>query len=107
MNLKLILKNNFTIDLADASITQHFYIICEDKEQFMEIWDEMNPENLTEVKIMQDEDIINVIYGMKVNGIQIADNPNGTFTAHFYTEGGEYVVDKYAEAGRILLGEEV
>ena len=107
MNLKLILKNNFTINLADASITQSFYVICQDKTQFIEIWNEMNPENLTEVKLMDGENIINLINNVTLTGVQILNSPDGTLTAHFYTDGGQFVINKYAEAGRILLGEEV
>ena len=48
------------------------------------------------------------ITGMQITGAQTVGNTEGTVTGHFYTRGGTYALDggEYAEAGRILLGEE-
>lgn len=65
----------------------------------------MTTENLSEVKIMDDDVVIREIVGMKLSGTQTVENTDGTLTYHFYMNDGEYVEDEYSTAGHILLGE--
>lgn len=43
MALSLILANNTTINLADASYTKHFIIECEDASDFQNKWNLLTP----------------------------------------------------------------
>lgn len=45
---------------------------------------------------------------MEIAGTQTMVNSDGSITGHIYTQGSTYVLDggEYAQAGRILLGEE-
>ena len=109
MDLKLILKDGTEIQMADASLSQHYVVMCADKDAFHEIWDMLTEENISELQVMENGVITRTIVGSKLNGTQAVMNPDGiTITGHFYMSGGAYIQqgDEYSEAGRILLGEE-
>ena len=55
-----------------------------------------------------DGQTIATITGMQIASTQTVANTDGSITEHIYTRGGTYDLDggEYAQAGRILLGEE-
>lgn len=107
--LKLILKDGTGIELEEAGYTQHYVVACEDVRSFQEIWDNLTEENLSEIRLVEDGNIVHTIIGSSLEGTQTVTNSDGTITGHFYLSGGEYrqPSDEYSEAGKILLGEEV
>lgn len=63
---------------------------------------------LDAVTVETDGGTIATITGMQIAGTQTVANTDGSITEHIYTRGGTYDLDagEYAQAGRILLGEE-
>ena len=104
-DLIMELLNGEEITLLESTMNQHFITLCEDSAAFKGIWDKLTPENLSEVKIKQNGNILQIISGMTLTGTQTAINNDGTLTCHFYFTGGLVVEGDYALAGRILLGE--
>ena len=106
--LKMILKDQTEIQLAEAGIPQHYVVNCEGLEDFRDIEDAMTAENISEIEIRDGEQTLQKIVRSTLAGTQTAYTPDGTITGHIYMTGGEFVQQdaEYAAAGRILLGEE-
>jgi hypothetical protein len=87
---------------------EHIVITCESLEDFRTIEDMMNEDGaLDKVEATAGGQTIATITGMQMAGAQTVANTDGSVTGHIYTRGGTYELDgEYAQAGRILLGEE-
>jgi hypothetical protein len=87
---------------------EHIVITCESLEDFRTIEDMMNEDGaLDKVEATADGQTIATITGMQMAGAQTVANTDGSVTGHIYTRGGTYELGgEYAQAGRILLGEE-
>ena len=109
MDLKLILKDQTEIELAEAGLSQHYVVTCTSKTAFQRLWANLTEDNLSEIQIVESGNMIQMILGSTLAGTQTVNNPDGTITGHIYLSGGVYVQQdaEYSEAGRILLGEEV
>ena len=107
MAIRMILKDGTSIELESMTGKSHAVVLCNTGEDFEEIWETMTPENLSEVEITEDGERTARIAELVLAGTQTRTNPDdNTITGHFYFDAGYYVPDEYAEAGRILLGEE-
>lgn len=105
MELQMILKDGTAVNLVEAGLTKHYVVLCDTEDDFITLWKQMTPDNLQEVQITEDGNVMQVIEGMTLDGVQTVINEDGRVTGHFYMSGGTYVTDDYTEAGRILLGE--
>lgn len=110
--MKMILHNNTTIPIIDGSYSGAVVLICDTRQALMDTWAQLTPDNLQEVRIIKDDDTpLHTLHGAVVDTMQAVTNPDGTLTAHFYlseTLTGDVPTDaEYAQAGKILLGEEV
>lgn len=110
-NLTLILPDNTVIPIEDGSLSGAVLVLFDTKEDLMEAWSHMTPDNLTTVKIARDDGtVLHTMHGVSLDGIQTVVNPDGTLTAHFYmheTVTGNITTDaEYIQAAKILLGEE-
>lgn len=63
----------------------------------------MTAENLKKVILTDESGKEQEITGINLQGFQAVQNPDGTYTGHFYYRG-VYEEDKLAKAGKILLG---
>ena len=106
MALVLILADGTEIELADATYNKHYVVNCTNGDDFSEKRSAMTNENLSEVKILEDGEEVAHLIGLTLTSVQEVLNPDNTVTAHFYFTGGENATTKYAEAGKILLGED-
>ena len=109
MELKLILNDQTTIELTDATYTSKFSTVCQTKEEVFYLWNKMTQQNISRVEIKIGEQTIQVITGLIIDGMQITYNPDKTYTVHFYYYGATYAKDieqEYVQAAKILLGEE-
>lgn len=109
--MNLILHNHTTIPIEDGSYTGAVILICNTREDLMETWSHLTPDNLTTVKIARnDGTVLHTMHGASLDGIQTVVNPDGTLTAHFYFSErvtGNITTDaEYVQAAKILLGEE-
>lgn len=106
MALVLILADGTEIELADATYNKHYVINCTNRNDFSEKRSAMTKENLSEVKILEDGEEVADLIGLTLTGVQEVLNPDNTVTAHFYFTGGRNVTNEYAEAGKILIGDD-
>ena len=110
--MNMILKDRTIIPIIDGSYTGAVILICDNRQALMDIWDQLTPDNLSELRITQDDGtVIHTLHGAVVDSQQSVTNPDGTLTVHFYlseTETGNATKDsEYIQAAKILLGEEV
>lgn len=110
--MKMILHNNITIPIIDGSYTGAVILIADTQQAVMDTWVKLTPDALQTVRITQDDDtLLHTLNGAVVDSMQTVPNPDGTYTVHFYmseTVTGDVPTDaEYAQAGKILLGEEV
>ena len=87
---------------------EHIVVTCGSLEDFRTIEDMMGEDGaLDTVEAIADGQTIATITGMQISGAQTVANTDGSITGHIYTLGGTYELGgEYAQAGRILLGEE-
>lgn len=110
--MNMTLHNGTKIPIVDGSYTGAVVLIVPDRQALMGIWDQLTPDALTEVRITKDDDTpLHTLHGAVVDSMQTVPNPDGTYTVHVYmseTVTGNIPTDaEYAQAGKILLGEEV
>lgn len=106
--LEINLATNETIGLAEFG-HGHLVFDCADLAAFRVIEGKIREEGaLASVEVTDNGAPIAAIDGMTVKGTQTVENLDGTVTGHVYLRGGVYNLDAgdYAQAGRILLGEE-
>ena len=105
--MKIILNDKTEVQIVDYT-SNSFIILCPTQSDFLNMWAKMTEENLAEVRIIRDETIIQVLKGLKPDGVQAVKNPDGSYTGHFYFYGATYTSDEeeYATIGKILIGEE-
>lgn len=108
--LSLNLKTGETVELIDATF-QQFVISASDAGEFIEVWQKLTAESaLEDVTITKDDDIIQRMKNIILDGTQAVYNPNRTITGHFYFRGdvisSETESEDYVMAAKILLGEE-
>lgn len=107
MALKMILNDGTEIELNESSGTTHAVVSCATREDFIDAWDALIAEgNLEEVRYVSGDDELYTIANMRLSGTQAVYNGDGSITGHFYFISGTVVRDDFAEAGRILMGEE-
>ena len=98
--LKMKLGTGEEITLAEFG-HDHIVLLCADLEEFRETEDKIRADGaLDSVEVTSDGEKIAQITGLQITGAQTVGN--------IYTRGGTYDLDggEYAQAGRILLGEE-
>lgn len=110
--MNMTLHNGTKIPIVDGSYTGAVVLIVPDRQALMGIWDQLTPDNLQKLQITQDDGtLIHTLHGVVIDSQQSVTNPDGTLTVHFYlseTLTGDVPTDaEYAQAGKILLGEEV
>ena len=110
--MKMILHNNTTIPIIDGSYSGAVILIGDTQQAVMDTWAQLTPDALTEVRITKDDDTpLHTLHRAVVDSMQTVPNPDGTYTVHVYmseTVTGNIPTDaEYAQAGKILLGEEV
>ena len=106
--LEIKLATNETIGLAEFG-HGHLVFDCADIAAFRAIEEKLRAEGaLSSVTVTENDAAIAAIDGMTIAGTQTVENQDGTVTGHVYLRGGIYDLDagEYAQAGRIMLGEE-
>lgn len=107
MTLQLVLKDGTAIDIMESGLSGHIVMQCADSEEFNSVWEKLTPEAVREFTIVRDGEVVQSMANVALSGTQTVTNPDGTLTCHFYLNG-DIVSEsnEYAEAGRILMGEE-
>lgn len=110
MNLKLVLMDLTEIPLTNGNFIENFSTVCKTKEDILYMWSKLNPDNTQQVKVYLGSDLIQTIYNVHVEGMQIQeDKNNDQYLVTFRFYGASYMIDKindYTDAARILLGED-
>jgi len=107
-NLKMVLADGTQMDIAEFGLPMHAVLICADDAEMKEKWAQLTPDKLASMQIQENGDTIFTFSSVTLDGLQCVMNGDGTVTAHFYMSGTNTtrVDTEYAEAGKILLGEE-
>lgn len=106
--MRMQLATHDEIDLAEFG-HGHLVVLTEDLEAFRMIHDTLLEDGaMDEITVTDSGQTIAIIRDARITGAQTVANTDGTVTGHFYLTGGTYDLDggEYAQAGRILLGEE-
>lgn len=108
MKLSLRLANGAKIPMDEVTLPLHTVAVYKDMTALTEVYVQLTKENLGEVSVMQDEQVIEQLSGVMLDGMQAVNNGDGTMTAHFYFSGvvETSYADDYVQAAKILLGEE-
>lgn len=106
-NIKMILYDGTEMQLKEFGLPMHAVLLCENKEEMLEKWKLLTSENLATLTIKQNDEPIFYYEKVKLTGVQSVVHGDDELTVHFYFEGTLVNYDReYAEAARILLGEE-
>ena len=111
--MKIVLRDGTEKEIINFA-SNSFVVHCEDQQDFFSVWEHMTDDNLARVRVENDGDVVMDMQNLVLDGTQATKNSNGTFTCYFYYHGQEYLQNdslseedmQYAQAGRILLGEE-
>lgn len=110
---KIQFRDGTEYQLADGDIGSKFSIICPDRETYLDIWQSMTNENLSEVTVLVNDNMLTVMRYLILDGTQAIISPTGTIMGLFYFHGAVYdtpiepLDTEYIEAAKILLGEEI
>ena len=88
MKLEMVLKDETAVELIEASYPKHYVLSCGSRTAFTKIWGKMTEENLSEIRIMEDDELKAVIVGSRLAGTQTVTVTDGTLIGHFYMNGG-------------------
>lgn len=95
------------MEIAEFGFPPHIVLVYETKEDALTIWDVLTEETLLEIQIQQGDEVVVAYRNCRVRGVQYVMPDDGEVTVHVYLDGTRYDPNaEYAEAGRILLGEE-
>lgn len=98
----LKLTNGDIISLTSAE-HEDFIGTFQSISEIAETAELMTAENLSAVTLTDESGKEQEITGINLQGFQAVQNPDGTYTGHFYYRG-VYEEDRLAKAGKILLG---
>ena len=98
----LLLNNGTSVSLTSAE-HEDFIGIFQSITEIAQTADSMTVENLSSVTLIDENGKEQEITGIVLQGFQAVQNPDGTYTGHFYYRG-VYEEDRLAKAGKILLG---
>lgn len=104
-NLKMVLNDGTQIGIETFGLPMHAVLICADDAEVKEKWAQLTSENLAAVQIQQDEETVFAFSDVTLDGLQCVMNGDDSITVHLYMSGTNEGA-AYAEAGKILLGEE-
>lgn len=105
--MKMRLYSGEVLEIAEFGFPPRVVLVYANKEEALTIWNVLTDEALVEVEILQGDDVVAAYRNCRVNGVQYVMPDDGEVTVHVYLEGDRYDPNaEYAEAGRILLGEE-
>ena len=78
---KLVLKNGTEITLEDSRGIEKMYVVVENKEAVVTLWEQLTPENLKEIQIQNADGEATGIYAdMVLCSITCVENADGTVT---------------------------
>lgn len=104
--ITLILANDAEMILSSATYNKHYVVNCISAAEWQTRRNMMTPENLSDVKLYDGGAEVAHITNLTLTGTQEVINSDGTITGHFYLSGGSNLTTDYAEAGKILMGDE-
>ncbi len=91
-NMELVLRDGTEIEINDATYGGHYITVCANMMEYFQQYTAMSDENMSSVQVKKDDEVIQIIEGMRVINTQSVRNPDNTLTCHYYTTGGVPVV---------------
>ena len=96
-NLKIILFDETEIRIDMFGIPTHI-VVSGTREDLLEIWSEMTPDNLSVVNVKSGDSTIAILRDARLDGVQFAQDPGfETMTAHFYLTASLMVGEQIPE----------
>lgn len=105
--MKIVLANKVEIGIDEFGFPPHAVVNCKDKAEAVTIWEKFTEDGLVMMQVMQGGEILAAYQYAVLSGVQVVLLEDGSAVAHFYFTGEKVNPDaEYAEAGRIMLGEQ-
>lgn len=108
--LKMALGDGSEVELVGFALPLSVTVNCASISEMAEVWERLQTDACTsKVEILRDGAVCGAYFDVKTEGAQILENGDGGLTVHFYMRdnGGQAELEnEYAQAARILLGEE-
>lgn len=109
--LKMALGDGSEVALAGFALPLSVIVKCASISEMAEVWERLHTDACTSrVEILREGAVCGTYFGVKSEGAQILEDGDGGLTVHFYMRdsgGGQTELEnEYAQAARILLGEE-
>lgn len=108
MELLMHLANGAEVKLNEFTLPMHGVAVYTDMTALTNVYAQFTAVNLSQISVSQDGETIQKLTNASLESMQVINNGDGTITAHFYFSGKtEHDREaEYAQAARILLGEE-
>lgn len=109
--LKMVLGDGKEIKIAGFALPLSVTANCESMAEMSEIWEQLHMDvSMSRIEILRDGAVCGTYFDVKTDGAQVIKNGDDTLTVHFYMQdsgsGQTELENEYAQAARILLGEE-
>lgn len=108
---KMALGDGSEVEIAGFALPLSVTVNCASISEMADVWERLHTDAcMSKVEILRDGAVCGTYYGVKPEGAQIVEDGVGGLTVHFYLRdsgGGQAELEnEYAQAARILLGEE-
>ncbi len=109
--LKMVLGDGSGIEIVGFALPLSVTVNCESMAEMAEIWERLHMgTSMSKIEILRDSVVCGTYFDVKIDGVQVIKNGDDTLTAHFYMRDSgssqTEMENEYAQAARILLGEE-
>ncbi len=109
--LKMVLGDGSEIEIVGFALPLSVSVNCAAMTEMVGIWERLHMDTcMSKIEIQRDGAVCGTYFGVGTDGVQVIKNGDGTLTAHFYMQdsgnGQIEMENEYAQAARILLGEE-
>ena len=101
---KVILADGTVLTPESVELGPAIVIQAADRAAFLSIWDQLDPQNIDQVDLYDNDILLARYRACELIGTQTVNNYDGSMLAHFYLEGQpvQTVDATYEEAYRIL-----
>lgn len=89
MKLEIVLKDETAVELIEASYPKHYVLTCKNAAAFKKVWNKMTDENISEIRVKEDDVEKAIIVGSKMAGTQTVNISDDVMIGHFYLNGGD------------------
>lgn len=108
--LKVMLGDGSEIQIMGFALPLSVTVNCESMAEMAEIWERLHVDaSMSKIEILRNGAVCGTYLDVETDGVRVVKNGDGALTVHFYMhDSGKQmeIENEYAQAARILLGEE-